>query len=147
MRGLNSGYTLIELMIVVVITSILLAVATPKLTAMVEKSKEGATKSNLGLIRSCLAVYYADNEGAYPEDALGSLKSGGKYLSEIPRADIYNTFHHPASSRVEQIDSLSSLLPDTGGWAYVSNRASPDWGKAIINCSHLDITGRAWSAF
>jgi len=145
-RG-SAGVTLLELMIVVAILPVLAAVGAPKLTAMVARSKEGATKGNLGSIRSALAVYYADNEGAYPEDALESLENGGKYISGIPAVNIYDTFRHPPGSGVAPIASLGSILPDTGGWAYVYSRSSPDWGKVVINCSHPDLNGQPWSRF
>lgn len=144
---MRRGFTLIELLTVVALIGLLAMVAIPKLSAMVVKSKEGATKTNLGTLRSALAVYYADNEGLFPEDDLSSLSSQGKYLSATPVANIYHTFHHPSTSRVEPLSSLSALLPDTGGWAYVSNRSDPDWGKVLINCTHPDIKAAAWSAF
>ena len=60
------GFTLIELMIVVAIIGILAAIAIPKFTSMLEKSREGATKGNLGAIRSAIAIYYGDREGVWP---------------------------------------------------------------------------------
>lgn len=146
MKREKEGYTLLELMVVLSILSVLLLVAVPRLTAMVEKSKEGSTKGNLAIIRSALQVYYADNEGGYPEDSLESL-GGGKYLTAMPRANIYNTFPHPANSGVLRVSSLAALLPDTGGWAYVADRADPKWGAVLINCSHQDLSGYRWSEF
>ena len=60
------GFTLVELMIVVAIIGILAAVAIPKFAQMLEKSREGATKGNLGAIRSAVSNYYADQQGWYP---------------------------------------------------------------------------------
>ena len=143
----GNAYTLLELMIVVAMMGILLAIAVPKLSAMVHRSKEGATKTNLSGIRSALQIYFADNEGIYPEDALASLTATGKYMEKIPAANIFNTFHHPASANVETVAAGGAAVSDSGGWSYVSDRADPRWGHAYINCSHPDLAGNAWSLF
>ena len=74
MKKMNKmGFTLIELMIVVAIIGILAVVAVPKFADLINKSKEGATKGSLGSVRAALTVYYGDQEGQYPVDALTSL--------------------------------------------------------------------------
>ena len=59
----KKGFTLIELMIVVAIIGILAAIAIPKFADLIRKSNEGATKGNLGSVRSALSIYFADNDG------------------------------------------------------------------------------------
>ncbi len=81
----QSGYTLIELMIVVVIIGILAAVAIPQFTVAVLKTQEGTTKSNLGALRTALSLYYGDTEGAYPTD-ISCLTQDGRYLRSFPWA-------------------------------------------------------------
>jgi len=81
----RAGYTLIELMIVVAIIGILAAVAIPQFADTVAKSEEGVTKGNLGTLRSTLSIYYADNEGLYPQD-INALTIASKYLQAIPNA-------------------------------------------------------------
>lgn len=56
----NSGFTLIELMIVVAIIGILAAIAIPNFNNFVAKTKKSEAKSNLGAIYNCELSYYAE---------------------------------------------------------------------------------------
>src|ERR1039457_1491373 len=92
-QKMSHGFTLIELMIVVAIIGILAAIAIPQFANLVSKSQEGATKGNLGTIRSALSIYYGDTEGWYPTGAQGmqSLTTSSKYLQSIPNGNLPKT--------------------------------------------------------
>src|SRR5271155_2367676 len=85
-----SGFTLIELMIVVAIIGILAAIAIPKFADLVRKSGEGASKGNLSALRSALSIYYGDMEGQYPAQLGALTTSGGKFMTAIPPAKTPN---------------------------------------------------------
>src|SRR5438045_1305174 len=85
----RKGFTLIELMIVVAIIGILAAIAIPKFAELIRKSSEGASKGNLGAIRSALSIYYGDMEGQYPAD-MAAMTINGKYLTTIPMSKAPN---------------------------------------------------------
>src|SRR5690242_12254731 len=130
MRQLKSkkGFTLIELMIVVAIIGILAAIAIPQFANMVAKSQEGATKGNLGTLRSALSIYYGDTEGWYPIDGanLDSLTTQQKYLQTYPSATLPKTnmnSGHPTSGSV-----TNTAGGDAGGWYYNNGQGTTNWG-------------------
>ncbi len=139
----TSGFTLIELMIVVAIIGILAAIAIPKFADLIRKSSEGASKGNVGSIRSALSIYYGDMEGQYPAD-LGSLTVAGKYLSSVPNAKAPN-YHGDTSLVLEQATADDNL--PSGGWIYNNVQTDPNLGTVWVNCTHTDTKGTTWTNY
>ena len=77
----KSGFTLIELMVVLAIIATLLTIAVPRYFSSLEKSREAVLQQNLALLRETLDKYYGDMD-KYP-DALDQLVSS-KYLRSVP---------------------------------------------------------------
>jgi len=65
----RKGFTLIELMIVVVIIGILAAIAIPNFIAMQDRAKEGSTKANMHTMQLASEDYGVKNNGTYAANA------------------------------------------------------------------------------
>ena len=144
------GFTLIELMVVIVILGILSAVIAPRIPQFVNKAKEGRTKGNLATLRSTLNIYYSDNDGWYPQGTVAapvdlSVVLMGKYLKKIPEAETVKTGHAKSS----QFDYATNVIGDNdaGYWGYVDDQVAENWGDAWMECSHQDLTNTQWTSY
>ena len=124
-------------MIVVAIIGILAAIAIPKFADLIRKSNEGATKGNIGAIRSALSIYYGDMEGVFPDNPV-SLTAGAKYLSVMPTAKT-PSYHADSASVI--LGSASSDVTDAGGWIYANVPSVESYGEIYVNCTHSDSKG------
>ena len=79
MRG-KKGFSLVELMIVVLILGALAAIAVPRILGGATQAKINACATNIDLINSQIELYYA-NEGAYPTD-LAALTADTDYFPD-----------------------------------------------------------------
>ena len=61
MRKQESGFTLIELIVVIALLGILVAVALPKYIDLTEKAKQAHDEGMLGGLRSATALLYSSN--------------------------------------------------------------------------------------
>ncbi|MCL6624610.1 MAG: prepilin-type N-terminal cleavage/methylation domain-containing protein, partial [Fimbriimonadales bacterium] len=59
-QSLKKGFTLVELLIVIIIIAILAAIVVPKFADSGLRSKEAALKSNLKLLRNAVELFKAD---------------------------------------------------------------------------------------
>ncbi len=83
MKRTHEGFTLIELMIVVVIIGILAAIAIPNFISMQNRAKEGSTKTNMHTFQLAAEDYCVQHDGVYAAgaDTVASMlpKSGGDF--------------------------------------------------------------------
>jgi MSHA pilin protein MshA len=62
----KNGFTLVELVMVIVILGILAIVAIPKFFSLQDDAKEAAEKGVVGAVRSGISNYFAANKGVWP---------------------------------------------------------------------------------
>ena len=77
----EAGFTLLELMIVMLIIAILAAVAIPAYLASIKAAKEAVLKEDLHVMRGAIDSYTSDKEKA--PQSLDDLVQGG-YLKKLP---------------------------------------------------------------
>jgi prepilin-type N-terminal cleavage/methylation domain-containing protein len=124
-RKQQKGFTLIELMIVVAIIGILAAIAIPRFAQMLEKSREGATKGNLGSLKSAASIYYGDVQGVWPTTLNSqSVYSFSKYLDNIYPVKVTGAFvagvSSPTGSSVTVVSQSVAPTSESSGWMYDS---------------------------
>lgn len=88
LKRARSGFTLIELMVVMAIISVLLAIAVPIYQKSITRAKESVLRNNLFTIRQMIDEYTLDNQKA-PE-TLQDLVSEG-YLRQVPQDPMTNS--------------------------------------------------------
>ncbi|HNR94219.1 MAG TPA: type II secretion system major pseudopilin GspG [Kiritimatiellia bacterium] len=114
----TAGFTLIEILLVVVIIGILAAVAVPRFAGRTGQAKEGAAKASIKAIGVALDLYEMDH-GSYPAslNALvensGSSEWRGPYLKDgLPKDPWGNDFIY--SSQGASYDLKSGGEPGSG---------------------------------
>jgi prepilin-type N-terminal cleavage/methylation domain-containing protein len=86
----QAGFTLVELLIVVIIIAVLAAIIVPQFSSATVDAKEAALDANLARVRSAIELYHAQHNGAYPGSAAttgatcasGSAGTGAAHSSQ-----------------------------------------------------------------
>jgi general secretion pathway protein G len=106
MRKTQSGFTLIEIMVVVVILAVLGALVVPKILENVDKARVTRAQSDIRAIQTALDLYRLDNF-KYPtteqglqalvtqptDPSITNYRSGG-YLSALPKDPWNNPYQY-----------------------------------------------------
>lgn len=116
------GFTLVELLIVIVIIGILAAIVIARFTGATKEAKEAGLKANLSGIRSQIEIYRARSASdSYPANLTALVNDG--YIRKIPQDPFYQ--------KSSEYTTLSG--PGIGGWVY-SNAT----GQVYVNIPSND---------
>jgi len=137
-RSVQSGFTLIEVMVVVVIIAILAAILVPKIMQRPGQAKEVAAKQDILALENALDLYNLDN-GMYPttdqglnalvkkpeSDPIPSNWSTGGYLKTLPNDPWGNAYRYENPGQHGEVDIYSmgpnnSEESEIGNWSAVS---------------------------
>ena len=78
----QSGFTFVEIMIVLVIIGILLTLAQPSFSTSVQRAREATLQENLFIFRDVIDQYFADHD-EYPPTLEALVEA--RYLRKIPK--------------------------------------------------------------
>ncbi len=100
-RTIQKGFTLVELLIVVIILAILAAIVIPQFSSATVDAQEAALDSNLNALRSAIELYKAQHSGKYPAAVaatgatctVGAAGTGAIYTAQafIEQMTIYSS--------------------------------------------------------
>lgn len=76
LREGEDGFTLIELLIAIVVAGILTTVAIVGIGSLSDNGKSSACKATADAAKAASAVYYANNDGAYPANFTAMISGG-----------------------------------------------------------------------
>lgn len=89
----RKGFTLVELLVVVLILGALAAIAIPRISQSADTAKKNACKTNVDLINSQIELYYANNDATWPSaltDVTGSVTYFPDGAPECPYGIVYS---------------------------------------------------------
>jgi type II secretion system protein G len=131
----KAGFTLVEVLIVVVIMAILAATIIPQFTDSTSDAKASTVKFNLHTLRSQIELYKAQHNGVVPSGTLveltvntdidgnqgtGSSYPYGPYIREVPS----NPFTNSQTVTVITNDpAAAGDVTGNGGWLYNATTA------------------------
>ena len=114
------GFTLIEMVIVILLVGIMAAIAIPKFVNLTSTAKQAAYDSGLGALRSTVSIYLGENQGVWPtanslaaamEGTITCTDNNATYggVDSIVITDIEGAYQTTAGSCATSLSSLDQI--------------------------------------
>jgi prepilin-type N-terminal cleavage/methylation domain-containing protein len=129
------GFTLIELMVVVVIIGILAAIAIPNFVKIVDRAKEASVKANQHTVQVSVESLSIDNLGRYP---------GADNAADI-RGDLPPNFANPYTGVTEEGTAGAALVADGNLCTNPGETSYQAWTLATGGAAAGDYNGTFYS--
>lgn len=162
------GFSLVELVIVIVIIGVIAAIAIPRMSRGASAAGESALVGNLAVLRNAIEMYATEHSGVFPgakTDGMGGSANSAealtnqltKYSAADGSCSETKDAAHPfgpylrkgippapvgtsQGSTVVKVDATTTppAVSTTGGYGWVYN---PSTGDIIVNSNDLDASG------
>ena len=121
----SRAFTLVELLVVIVVLSILAAVAIPRFSTAADDARSAATQSTLAGVRSAIATFRMNAviNGSDPFPTLNTLTDGTVIKFDLPTNPYTGVAGVQSVSRT-QASNRTVISPDNVGWNYFFDNAS-----------------------
>lgn len=136
-RQLRAGFSLLEILIVVMILGILAAVVVPRFAGATDDARSSATEATVASVRASIAAFRsrAVMQGSDPFPTINQLTTPGVVMTQPAPANPFTGVSGVQSVSEQQAEARTVVNAGSAGWNYfVDNSADPPVVVFYANC-------------